>query len=153
MHLSEQQRTLGEKRSRLASLREIARRFEGYSDGVRHLMAEDAATNPWRSQVRGLLSTALRVPPDLERASKRRSASACKTLVVDDLGTASVAIDRLKTQQAGRSGFVPWRPEPVAARGPPASASSAPCCRRSRSIRVWRGWRKRSSATCCSSTV
>lgn len=94
---------LSESRSRLSSLTEIARRYEGYSDGVRALLSAD-------ERLPGLLALVtdiLEVPPRFEQAIEAALGDRLQYLIVDGTSAAVQAILSLKTHGSGRSGFLP----------------------------------------------
>ncbi len=104
--------TLAERRSRLESLQEIARRFEGYSDGVRSLMQPDGG-EPAVAGIRALITDVLDVPPDLERAVEAALGERLQYVVVDAQSVGVTAIAHLQQIAGGRSGFVPMTPRTV----------------------------------------
>ncbi|HSI05115.1 MAG TPA: chromosome segregation protein SMC, partial [Myxococcota bacterium] len=110
--------TLAERRSRLESLQEIARRFEGYSDGVRSLMRPDGG-EPAVAGIRALITDVLEVPPELERAVEAALGERLQYVVVDAQSVGVTAIAHLQQVAGGRSGFVPMTPRTsaVTARG------------------------------------
>ncbi len=106
---------LAEKRSRLESLQEIARRFEGYSDGVRSLMQPEGGAEAF-SGIRALITDVLEVPPELERAIEAALGERLQYVVVDAQQIGVSAIAHLQSIAGGRSGFVPIAPREVAGR-------------------------------------
>ena len=108
---------LSVRRSRLASLEEIAERMEGYSDGVRTLMAPDAAetgTEPPAAAIsegiKAVVTDILEAAPEYETAIEAALGERLQYLVVDGEHTATQAIAHLKAQRGGCSGFVPLAP-------------------------------------------
>ncbi|MBC7792344.1 MAG: AAA family ATPase, partial [Clostridia bacterium] len=104
---------LSERRSRLESLQEIARHFEGYSDGVRSLMQPAIEGMPGRtavSGVRALITDVLEVPPQLEIAVEAALGERLQYVVVDAQTVGVTAIAYLRSIAGGRSGFVPVEP-------------------------------------------
>ena len=122
---------LGERRSRLESLEEIARRFEGYSDGVRALMtSQDHSSGDQKSAeaakhkvegIRGLVTDILRTPPEYEKAIESALGEKLQFLIVESHRSGMEAIDFLKSKAAGRSGFIPLAPRPRSASGMPSA--------------------------------
>jgi chromosome segregation protein len=108
---------LTRKASRLHSLEEIARRFEGYSDGVRTLLgARDEAGlareggKPVLPGIRALVSDVLTVTPAYERAIEAALGSRVQYLIVDSLEDGAAAVRFLEQSSGGQSGFVPMAP-------------------------------------------
>ena len=90
--------------SRLASLRQIVQRLEGYSDGVRHLYGEGEAKLPG---VRALVAELFAAPPAHEQAIEAALGERLQYLVVDDEAVAVRGVAALQEAGGGRSGFVP----------------------------------------------
>jgi chromosome segregation protein len=103
---------LAERRSRLESLQEIARRFEGYSDGVRSLMQPEGGAEAFAG-IRALITDVLEVPPELERAVEAALGERLQYVVVDAQSVGVTAIAHLQEMAGGRSGFVPMAPRAV----------------------------------------
>lgn len=100
---------LSERRSRLESLQEIARHFEGYSDGVRSLMQPESGTTAVPG-IRALITDVLDVPPELEVAVEAALGERLQYVVVDAQQVGVTAIAHLRSIAGGRSGFVPVEP-------------------------------------------
>ncbi len=100
---------LAEKRSRLASLTEIAQRFEGYSDGVRTLMTA-AEAGGVAAGIHGLVTDVIEAPPELERAVEAALGNKLQYLIVESQRAGASAIEYLKERSGGRSGFIPLAP-------------------------------------------
>ncbi len=98
--------TLSDRRSRLESLQEIALQFEGYSDGVRTLMSDEAGESR-PTGLNGLISEAMQVEPSYEVAIEAALGDAVQYLSVDSFTSAKTAIEYLVEHDGGRSGFVP----------------------------------------------
>ncbi|MCA9182714.1 MAG: hypothetical protein KDA51_14725, partial [Planctomycetales bacterium] len=93
-----------DRRSRLESLEEIARRFEGYSDGVRSLMGVEVGDDgdetleqkscgmPVVSGIRGLVTDIVNVEPRYERAIESALGEKLQFLVVEGHRTGMEAI-------------------------------------------------------------
>lgn len=109
---------LAEQRSRLQSLEEIARRFEGYSDGVRTLME---AHPEQRAGLHGVLTDFLEVEPAFERAIESVLAERVQYFVAESMEVGVRAIDFLKACSGGRSGFIPQGTQAVSETGLPTS--------------------------------
>ncbi len=100
---------LNQKRSRLHSLEEIARRFEGYSDGVRTLLGGESG-EPQVAGIRALVTEVLTAAPKYERAIEAALGERLQYLVVDGHDDAAQAIAFLKEHDGGRGGFLPVAP-------------------------------------------
>ncbi|MBN1960084.1 MAG: chromosome segregation protein SMC [Deltaproteobacteria bacterium] len=108
---------LGAKRSRLESLQEIARRFEGYSDGVRsifgacdeHGTPQEGGT-PVVAGIRALVSDVLNVTSEYERAIEAALGNRVQYLIVDSIDDGAAAIAFLQQTSSGQSGFIPIAP-------------------------------------------
>jgi chromosome segregation protein len=101
---AEQKEALSHKKSRLRSLQEIAQRMEGYSDGVRTLLAADST---FSGSFKGLVAEVFEVPSEYERAVEAVLGERLQYLLTHEEGTALAAIDCLRQTKGGRSGFVP----------------------------------------------
>jgi len=108
---------LHKRRSRLHSLEEIARRFEGYSDGVRTLLGARSAageapegSKPVVPGFRALVSDVLSTTPVYERAIEAALGHRVQYLVVDSHTDAATAIAYLKEHKGGLGGFLPAAP-------------------------------------------
>ncbi|MEO0814081.1 MAG: hypothetical protein AAFY60_14555, partial [Myxococcota bacterium] len=110
---------LSERRNRLASLEEIARRLEGFSDGVRTLMGENG--QPAIEGIRGLVPEIMEVPAEFESAIEAALGDRLQYLVVDSHAVAQSGIAHLREVEGGRGGFVPV--EPWRRSSPPASGA------------------------------
>ena len=93
---------LTEKRSRLVSLQEIAKRFEGFSDGVQALMADGGAV----SGLLGPLVGFLRVPEAYEAAIESVLGERLQYLVATSDQATQDAVSKLRDSGDGRCGFV-----------------------------------------------
>lgn len=123
--LSARKDLLGQKRSRLASLEEIARRHEGYSDGVRTLLGSGKKDQgPTVPGLVGLVTDVLVVPPELERAIEAVLGERLQYLLVDEPQVAEAAIAYLQQHDGGRSGFIPVSPR-LDARSPAPAPPAA----------------------------
>ena len=93
---------LTEKRSRLVSLQEIAKRFEGFSDGVQALMTEGGHD----LGLLGPLVGFLRVPEAYEAAIESVLGERLQYLVAESDSATQTAIAKLRDAGNGRCGFV-----------------------------------------------
>ncbi|MGD8718322.1 MAG: chromosome segregation protein SMC [Candidatus Zixiibacteriota bacterium] len=87
--------------SRLASLEELARRFESFETGVKALME-----NGRPEGIGGLLAEAVRVEPGYEAAAERALGYAAGAVLARDLPTATAYGRRLKEDGIGRAAFL-----------------------------------------------
>ena len=112
--------------SKLATLQKMEDNFEWYKDGVRSIMrAKTAKLNkppskkPGQSpahkgisrklseNIVGLMADIIETEPSFETAVEAALGESLQYIIVKDQHTGSLAIDYLKSQQAGRSGFIP----------------------------------------------
>ena len=103
---------LADKRSRLNSLTEIARNYEGYDRGVRAVMlkaGEDREQNGVYGLVADLLSAA---QPEHEKALEAALGQRLQTVVVKSHDEGRAAIGFLKSGGEGRSSFIPLDVQP-----------------------------------------
>jgi chromosome segregation protein len=91
------------RRSRLFSLREIERRYEGFQRGVRAIMGGDAP----RQGVRGLVAEMLSSPAEYEVALEAVLGERLGNVIVDNPEAGAEAIEFLKRKAEGRSSFIP----------------------------------------------
>ncbi|MFZ9887789.1 MAG: chromosome segregation protein SMC, partial [Myxococcota bacterium] len=97
--VDEQRVVLGEKRSLLHSLEEIAAGYERSPEGVRALMARDPGA---MRGVRGILADLFEASEDVEDAIEALLGARLQSLVVDDQTAALAAIDFLRGTEQGR---------------------------------------------------
>jgi len=110
--------------SRLASLRELAERFEGYEDGQRYLLQQKAGGEARLAGIRAALAELIETPPRYERAIEALLGDAVQGLVVDDVGEAEQGIAVLRERGQGRATFL------VRRENGPRSESAASIIRR-----------------------
>ncbi len=108
---------LGDHRSRLRSLEEIQRNYEGYGRGVRAVMNR-AGNKPRDKGVLGLVSDVVRAPAEIERAIESALGERLQAIVVDSREAAFDLVAFLKEAQEGRGTFLPLdlaagEPQPV----------------------------------------
>ncbi len=106
---------LGDRRSRLTSLQEIQRNYEGYDRGVRSVMM--AAGDDSRAQgIYGLVADVVSTSPDYERAVEAALGERLQHVIVDSPDKGFELVGRLRAVAQGRSTFVPVsfsRPAPA----------------------------------------
>lgn len=96
-----------DKRSRLASLEEIQRSYEGYGRGVRAVMTQNGEEGPAPEGVLGLLSEKIEVPAEYEAAVEAALGERLQAILVEDDETAISLVRYLADTQEGRGTFVP----------------------------------------------
>ncbi|MBI5511136.1 MAG: chromosome segregation protein SMC [Deltaproteobacteria bacterium] len=106
---------LATTQSRLESLQLIARRMEGYSEGVRTLMRADdgsevATPEPAVAGIDALVADILVVEPCYEKAIEAALAERLQCVIVDSQKSGAKAIDYLKGCTGGRGSFIPRAP-------------------------------------------
>jgi len=94
---------LHRRRSRLGSLKEIERRYEGFQRGVRAIMNGSERRQGVRALVAEILSSPAEYEPALEAVLGERLGN----VIVDSPETGALAIEFLKRQAEGRSSFIP----------------------------------------------
>jgi chromosome segregation protein len=97
---------LGRRRSRLGSLREIERRYEGFQRGVRAIMSGGEP----RRGVRALVAEVLFAPAEYEAALEAVLGERLGNVIVDSPEAGAEAIEFLKQRCEGRSSFIPLAP-------------------------------------------
>ncbi|HEY3450043.1 MAG TPA: chromosome segregation protein SMC [Myxococcales bacterium] len=102
---------LSDRRSRLVSLREIEKNYEGYGRGVRAVMAH-AGDSPAAQGIHGLVSDVVRAPPELERAIEAVLGDRLQTVIVSDKEKGLSLATFLKESQEGRGAFLPLTVDP-----------------------------------------
>ncbi len=108
---------LGDKRSRLSSLSEIQRNYEGFDRGVRAVMLE-AGEGAREKGIFGLVADVVSTTPEYEKAIEAALGERLQHVVVEDRRKAMDLLDFLRSRMEGRSTFVPV--EGAARRGSPA---------------------------------
>lgn len=96
-----------DKRSRLASLEQIQRSYEGYGRGVRAVMTQNGEEGPLPEGVIGLLSERIEVPEEYEPAVEAVLGERLQAILVDDADTAISLVRYLADTHEGRGTFVP----------------------------------------------
>jgi chromosome segregation protein len=98
---------LAEKRSRLASLLEIVRNYEGYGRGVRSLMTRAGQGEIRESGVFGLVADVVSAPAEYETAIEAVLGERLQYVIVESHSQGVEAIDYLKTAAEGRASLIP----------------------------------------------
>ncbi len=97
------------RNSLLQSLSELRKKFEGFGEGVKALMA-----NGSRDHVGGLrevLVDVVKAPADYEQAIEAVLGDKLQSMIVDSYSDTKQAIDYLDTNQSGRGTFIPLQPK------------------------------------------
>jgi chromosome segregation protein len=105
---------LAEKRSRLASLLEIVRNYEGYGRGVRSLMTRAGLGDSRDRGIFGLVADVVSAPAEYENAIEAVLGERLQYVIVESHSQGVEAIDYLKTAAEGRASLIPLarlRPE------------------------------------------
>ena len=100
---------LQDRRSRLASLRELKERYEGYGQGVRTIMKEKKEHNG----IRGLVADVIEANPEYEKAVEAVLGEKLQYIIVDSHKEGLQAIEHLSAESSGRSSFIPASPRVV----------------------------------------
>ena len=98
---------LAEKRSRLGSLQEIVRNYEGYGRGVRSLMTRAGQGEAHESGVFGLVADVVSAPAEYETAIEAVLGERLQYVIVESHSQGVEAIDYLKTAAEGRASLIP----------------------------------------------
>ena len=102
---------LSQKRSRLHSLEELRKRFDGVEGGARTVMAKFG--NAQNSGVFGLLADRFEVPSDLTQALAGALGDRLQDIIVNDIDRASELAVFLAEGEKGRAAFMPRSPRRV----------------------------------------
>ncbi|MFL5318097.1 MAG: chromosome segregation protein SMC, partial [Myxococcaceae bacterium] len=97
---------LGDKRSRLQSLEEIQRNYEGFDRGVRAVMIQ-AGSEAREKGIFGLVADVVTVTPRFERAIEAALGEKLQHIVVESRNKGLELIEFLKSAAEGRSTFLP----------------------------------------------
>lgn len=97
---------LADKRSRLTTLEEIQRNYEGFDRGVRAVMLK-AGSEPKAMGVFGLVSDVVTAPPDCEKAIEAALGERLQHVIVESPERGWELVEYLKGLAEGRSTFVP----------------------------------------------
>jgi chromosome segregation protein len=113
---------LAEKRSRLQSLLEIVRNYEGYGRGVRSLMTRAGQAEARDRGIFGLVADVVGAPPEYETAVEAVLGERLQYIIVESHSQGAEAIDYLKSAAEGRASLIPMaRLREAAADGAPAA--------------------------------
>src|SRR6266545_944820 len=98
---------LAEKRSRLGSLLEIVRNYEGYGRGVRSLMTRAGQRESRDRGIFGLVADVVSAPAEYETAIEAVLGERLQYVIVESHSQGVEAIDYLKTAAEGRASLIP----------------------------------------------
>jgi len=91
--------------SRVDTLEDLCRRYEGFEPGVRRLLLESNG----RRVARAVVADVIRVPSDLERAVAAALGDRLQCLIVEDSGETVAAVSYVRQENLGRASFIPLR--------------------------------------------
>ncbi|MGO9832364.1 MAG: chromosome segregation protein SMC, partial [Myxococcaceae bacterium] len=111
---------LADRRSRLHSLQEIQRHYEGFDRGVRAVMRH-AAEAQGNSGVRGLVADVVSTSPRFEKAVEAALGARLQHVLVEGSEEAFALADHLRGLAEGRSTFIP-----LASQAPPHPQPAPP---------------------------
>ena len=103
------QQSLLQLRSRLASLQELQRNYEGYQRGVRSILREANA----ETGVMGVVADVLDVPEPYERAVAAALGERLQYVIVRDGDDGVGAVRALRSDDSGRGSFIPLAPRKI----------------------------------------
>jgi chromosome segregation protein len=103
---------LSDKRSRLSSLDEIQRNYDGFDRGVRAVMVK-AGTEPRQQGVFGLVSDIVTAPVEFEKAIEAALGERLQHVIVESPERGYEFVEYLRGLAEGRSTFVPVPVEPT----------------------------------------
>ncbi|WP_242360633.1 chromosome segregation protein SMC [Anaeromyxobacter sp. SG17] len=98
---------LADKRSRLNSLLEIVRNYEGYGRGVRSLMTRAGQAEARDRGVFGLVADVVSAPAEYENAIEAVLGERLQYVIVESHSQGVEAIDYLKSAAEGRASLIP----------------------------------------------
>src|SRR5512138_750806 len=98
---------LAEKRSRLSSLLEIVRNYEGYGRGVRSLMTRAGQGDARDRGIFGLVADVVSAPAEYENAIEAVLGERLQYVIVESHSQGVEAIDYLKSAAEGRASLIP----------------------------------------------
>jgi chromosome segregation protein len=111
--LGELQTSLVQANSRLDSLCEIQRNYEGYQSGVRSLMVSEHRAEG----VLGVVADVIGIPAEYERAVAAALGDRLQYMIVEEAETGVGAVASLRERASGRGSFIPVAPRPVPVNG------------------------------------
>ncbi|MCK6548831.1 AAA family ATPase, partial [Myxococcota bacterium] len=125
---------LMDKRSRLNSLAEIRKNYEGCKEGVRAIMKKKEEDITFSASLYGLVADVVSSERRYETAIEAVLGDRLQYVIVGGHSDAAAAVDYLRSESHGRSSFIPldlredhtpWAPRPAAERARRASLAPA----------------------------
>ena len=102
---------LNRESSRLNSLLELQRNFEGYQEGVRAILLKRQAQGMDQNGICGLVEDIIETDPQYECVVESVLGEKLQHFIVQNHEESLKAIDYLKAQGSGRSSFIPLQPK------------------------------------------
>ncbi|NVL90864.1 MAG: chromosome segregation protein SMC [Desulfobacterales bacterium] len=93
--------------SRYTALKKMDENYEWYKDGVRAVMRECNSQDHAQTGIHGLVADVIEAEPSYEDAVESALGETLQYVIVADQKGGVAAIDYLRTQSAGRGGFIP----------------------------------------------
>ena len=94
---------LTKKSSRLTSLEELRKQYDGYQDGVKNMMLN----YPKKEILHGLVGDTLSIDPKFEVALESVLGESFQGIIVNNFQEGTEAVSHLRTSSGGRSSFLP----------------------------------------------
>lgn len=112
--LASEKERLHLQQSRLSSLLELQKNFEGYQEGVRAILLKRQSEGNPSNDIRGLVEDIFEIEPKYECAVESVLGERLQHIIVQDHGETLKAIEYLKSRRSGRCSFIPLdlRPSP-----------------------------------------
>jgi chromosome segregation protein len=114
---------LNQESSRLDSLQELQRNFEGYQAGVRSILLKRQSQGVTQNGIFGLVEDFIETDPQYEAVVESVLGERLQHFIVQNHQESLKAIDYLKSHRSGRSSFIPLQLKPHPARGGSAPAA------------------------------
>jgi chromosome segregation protein len=134
-HLMESREMLLDRRSRLNSLLEIQKNYEGCTSAVRTIMRRKEKDPELARSLHGLVADVVSAEPRFEAAVEAVLGDRLQYVIVNSQSDGVATVDFLKQQQQGRSSFIPldlredhasWAPRKLVSSRPPVSDTELP---------------------------
>lgn len=109
-HVRKVQRMEAERqklRSRYSTLKKMDENYEWFKKGVRAIMTQNGSRNPEETGIHGLVADIIDPEPGYEDAVEVALSETLQYVIVEDQKRGAAAIDFLRAESAGKSGFVP----------------------------------------------
>ncbi|MBU1207629.1 MAG: chromosome segregation protein SMC [Proteobacteria bacterium] len=121
--LAQSRERLNRQSSRLNSLLELQKNFEGYQEGVRAILRNRQAQESVQNGIYGLVEDIVETEPKYECVVESVLGERLQHFIVQDHQESLKAIAYLKAQGAGRSTFIPMQLKPSPVLSSPASTN------------------------------